>query len=73
MIAFLKRLLARRTPIECDHIFYPHYDNVSKHPIGQLCILCDKFNSNEEIGITYDLDELKRKHGINKDWTKIKK
>lgn len=53
MIQWIENLLNRSSDIlECDHIFYPHYDEtVSKHPIGQSCILCNQFNSNESLGL----------------------
>lgn len=56
-----------RQPAECDHIFYPYYNEKvdPSHPIGQACCLCDKFNSNEELGITFDLEEFKKKHNVS--------
>jgi hypothetical protein len=44
------RLLAalfKRKVKECDHIYYPVWGD--KDPIGQECILCQKFNSLEDV------------------------
>lgn len=70
MLKSLKKLFNRKheKSKDCDHLFFPHYDGTidRKYPIGQKCALCNHFNSNEDLGITFDLEELKKQH--NAKW-----
>jgi hypothetical protein len=56
------RLLAslfKRKVKECDHIYYPSWGEHSTTPIGQECILCQKFNSLEDLQIIWKQDAIK--------------
>jgi len=57
--------LSRQRQVQpCDHVFFPYYDETvnRRYPIGQRCALCHKFNSNEELGISFDHIDIEKKH-----------
>lgn len=53
-----KRIFKRKPKeVECDHIYYPAYDGNGYHYTnitGQECILCGRFNSLEDMGISFE-------------------
>jgi hypothetical protein len=36
---------------ECDHTYFPKYEAMHGHVIGQQCSICGKFNSLEDMGL----------------------